>query len=665
MGKWIAEVKTAFRLGGKDKILPVSMSGSEELGRPFRYEIEMLSTKVDLKFDDQLGKALCLSHEVSQKNDKRHHHGIVSEIGSSGVFAGTEGIPYLRFSVVLRPEVWFLSHRSDNRVFQDMSVVDVVEKLFKEAGLQWKKSLTGTYDKRDYCVQYGETDFDFVSRLLENVGIYYYFEHSDSRHLMVLADGSRAHKPMAGDSKLPFRLPGEASIDLEHIAEWEWASRVETQKFTLTSYDYLKPKADLLVDDKIPQKHGQSGLERYEYGQLYREKDVGKRLVAARIEEQQVDYARWTGSANAMRMESGYTFSLTDHPDKNQNASYLVVGASYTMNQAAAGELLWDTTEESNFEVAFTAIKEQTPFRPARTTPKAIVRGPQTARVVGKKGEEIWTDKYGRVKVQFPWDRDGKMDETSSCWVRVATSLAGENWGFVTIPRIGQEVIVDFLEGDPDQPIITGSVYNEDHKPPYELPANQTQSGLKTRSSKSGSAKNFNELRFEDKKGSEEVFFHAETNFNRVVKNNDTLKVGLDKKDPGDQTIEIHNDRTVTLNEGNDALKVEKGNQDINVKKKIDIEAGDQLTIKVGKSKLVMKKNGDITMSGMKLDIKGTNSVKIKGVSSFEAGGTMVKIAGSAKTDIKGAMTKIAGSAMLDLNASGMAKLKGSITMIG
>jgi type VI secretion system secreted protein VgrG len=664
MGEWIAEVKTAFRLGGQDKILPVSMSGSEELGRPFRYEIEMLSTKLDLNFDDQLGKALSLSHTVLQKNEKRHYHGIVSEIGSSGVIRGIAG-DYLRFSVILRPEVWFLSHSSDNRIFQEMSAVDVIENVFKDAGLQWKKSLTGTYDKREYCVQYGETDFDFVSRLLENEGIYYFFEHNERRHLMVLADGSGAHKPIAGDSKLPFRLPGEAAVDMEHVYEWEWANRVETQQFTLTSYDYEKSKTDLKVNDTIRQKHGQSDLERYEYGQLYKETSIGKRLVKARIQEQQVDYARWTGSADAMRLETGYTFSLTDHPGKAQNEKYLVVGASYTMNHAAAGELLGDEEAESDFDVAFVSIKERTPFRPARTTPKAIVRGPQTAVVVGKKGEEIWTDKYGRVKVQFPWDREGKDDEKSSCWVRVATSSAGENWGFVAIPRIGQEVIVDFLEGDPDQPIIVGSVYNDANMPPYDLPANQTQSGLKTRSSKGGSAKNFNELRFEDKEGSEEVFFHAETNFNRVVKNNDTLKVGLDKKDPGDQTIEIHNDRAVTLKEGNDTLKVEKGNQDINVKKKIDIEAGDQLTIKVGKSKLVMKKNGDITMSGMKLDIKGTNSVKIKGVSSFEAGGTMVKIAGSAKTDIKGAMTKIAGSAMLDLNASGMAKLKGSITMIG
>lgn len=641
------------------------MSASEELGRPFRLEVELLCEKNDLKLDDQLGQPLTVA--VETRKDKRYFNGIVSQIS----FAGMQG-HLSRYVAVVRPWIWFLSYSSNNKVFQKKTVPDILAEVFDGHGHSCKKSLTETYRERDYCVQYGESDLDFVSRLMEEEGIYYFFEHKDGKHDLVLADSSNAHGSFANYSAVHYFPPDSGQREEDHISEWELSHRVETQEFSITSYNYETPKTKLDANSRIEQKHGQSGKEQYEYGGLYPKKPDGTRLSKVRIQEQQANYAIATGGGNVRGICCGSVFELKNFPRTDQNKKYLVVGATYELENS---DIETGTgSSEASFNCYFSAIDEKIPFRPARTTFRASVRGPQTAVVVGPSGDEIYTDKYGRVKVQFHWDRNGKNDENSSCWVRVSHALAGQNWGMVAIPRIGQEVIVDFLEGDPDQPIITGSVYNDVNMPPYDLPANMTQSGLKSRSSKEGSPKNFNELRFEDKKGEEEVYLHAERNFTRVVENDDKLTVGLETKDKGDQTIEIHNDRTATLNEGNDSLTIKKGDQSVkidagsqkvNVKKKINIEAGDEFVVKVGQSKLTMKKNGDITIEGMKLKVTGKNSVKIEGKAKAELKSAQVKIEGQAKTDVKGAMTSVQGSAMLDLKASGMAKLKGGITMIG
>ncbi|MDH3349937.1 MAG: type VI secretion system tip protein VgrG [Gammaproteobacteria bacterium] len=648
----IVNVSTVFA----SKVHLQHMSGSEDLGRPFRYELELLSDDLNLDLNKQVGESLTLSFLARKK--KRYFNGIVSQLS----FSGTSG-QWARYVAVLRPRLWFLTHSSDNRIFQEKTVPDILKDVFKEHGFSCKDDLRGTYRKREYCVQYGETDFDFVSRLMEEEGIYYYFEHADNKHDLILVDASASHESAPEYDSVEFHPPHADEIMQDHINEWELSHRVETQNFCLTSYNYEKSKSDLKAEKKIPQQHGQSGKEQYEYGRLYPEKADGTQTSKVRIEEQQANYAIVVGSGNVRGLCCGYKFALKKHPRNDQNGSFLIIGAAYELENSD-----WETGQSSgepNFECSFSAINDQTPFRPARTTPGAVVRGPQTAVVVGPGDQEIWTDKFGRVKVQFHWDRDGKKDEKSSCWVRVAHALAGQNFGFVSVPRIGQEVVIDFLEGDPDQPIITGSVYNDVNLPPYKLPENKTQSGFKSRSSKSGTAKDFNELRFEDKKGAEEVYFHAERDFKRVVENDDSLTVGLEAKDKGDQTIEIHRNRTATLNEGDDSLEIKKGSQKVKVKKKINIEAGDELKIKVGQSELTMKKNGDVTIKGMKLLYKANNSVTIKGAAKVEVKGAQVKITGDAKTDVKGAMTKVEGSGILDLKGGGMAKLKGGITMIG
>ena len=651
-------VTTAF----SDRDIRVqAFEGTEQLGRPFEYSVELLSEDDALDLEKQLGQPLTVAI-VTRNDELRHFSGIVSHVSYTGPKAHRSS-----YVAVLRPWIWFLNHASDNRIFQNMDVPEILAEVFSGHGFSAKKSLSGSYRKREYCVQYGETDFDFASRLMEEEGIYYFFEHKKDGHDLVLADSPNAHADFPEYKEVQFFPPdAQFSRDEDHIDHWQLEHQVETTKIALDSYNYETPDTNLKaqVESSAKRDHGESGREMYEYGTLYPVQADGETTAKVMVEEQQAAFEVGSGGGDVLGIASGFTFELAGYPREDQNRKYLVVSARFGLQNSdpetgAAGA-------GASFTCFFRAIPEQTQYRPSRITPKSRVKGPQTAVVVGPSGEEIYTDKYGRVKVQFHWDRKGKNDEKSSCWCRVSTALAGQNFGMIVIPRIGHEVIVDFLEGDPDQPIVVGSVYNDNNKPPYSLPDNMTQSGIKTRSSQKGTPKNFNELRFEDKKDKEEVFLHAETNMKRVVKNNDVLEVGLVKKDKGDQEITIQNDRTVTLNEGNDSLTVTEGdqavditagNQDVNVGKKITIKAGDQLSITVGQAKLVMKKNGQIDIKGMNISVNGTN-ITLKANAS-------IKAKANAQAEIKGTMTKVEGSGILDLKAGGMAKLKGGITMIG
>ena len=607
---------------------------------------------------------------LTRDGKKRHFSGIASHVS----YTGPKG-HMSSYTAVLRPWIYFLNHASDNRIFQQMTVPDILADVFKGHGCSAKKSLSGKYRTRDYCVQYGETDFDFASRLMEEEGIYYFFEHKDGNHDLVLSDSPSAHSDFPGYAKVPFFAPDpQFSRDEDHIDHWELQHQVETTRVAVDSYNFETPKTklDAKSESKEKRDHGESGKEMYEYGALYPKSADGDTLAKVLVEEQQAAYAVGSGGGNVMGISSGFTFELTDYPREDQNRKYLAVSAGFGLQNSDP-----ETSgggSGASFTCFFRAIPEAVQYRPSRITPKTRVGGPQTAVVVGPSGEEIYTDEYGRVKVQFHWDRKGKNDEKSSCWCRVSTALAGQTFGMISIPRIGHEVMVDFLEGDPDQPIVVGSVYNDVNKTPYKLPDNMTQSGLLSRSTPKGTPKNFNELRFEDKKGKEEVFLHAETNMKRVVKNNDTLEVGLAKKDDGNQEITIHNDRTATLNEGDDTFTVKKGSQKIDVKKKIYIQAGDEFKVKVGMSTLTMKKNGEITIKGKDIKIIGSMSVLAKGGTKAELksdvnvkieAGVNVDVKAGVQANVKGTMTTVEGSGILDLKAGGMAKLKGGITMIG
>ncbi len=529
---------------GKDVLLFRAMSASERLSHPFEFDLELLSKNHDIELDDVVGQILTVRLDMPAEDKTRYFNGYVSQFSYEGGLR-----EFSRYRATLRPWLWLLTRKADCRIFQQMKVPEIIEKIFQDNGFSdFENALSGEYRQWDYCVQYRETDFNFVSRLMEQEGIYYYFRHEDGKHTLVLSDSVSAHDPIPGFEEVPYYPPIEGSHrERDHLSAWSVAKQVQTGKYSLRDFDFEKPSADLETRNNNPLDHAQKEFEVYDYPGEYVEAGDGETYARIRLEELQSRHERAYGNGNAAGLFAGGLFSLAGFPRDDQNREYLVV--SSTVELSSEAYLAGTGGGETDSQCSIVALDSKTPYRAPRVTPKPMVQGPQTAIVVGPSGEEIYTDKYGRVKVQFHWDRLGEDNENSSCWIRVSYPWAGKNWGAVHIPRIGQEVIVDFLEGDPDRPIITGRVYNAESMVPYELPGNMTQSGIKSRSSKGGAGDNFNEIRFEDKKGEEQVYIHAEKNQDNIVENDETTSVGHDRtEDVGnDETISIHGNRTETV----------------------------------------------------------------------------------------------------------------------
>ena len=507
-------------LPAKD-LLFESMTVSEGLSMLGEIQLGLVSDKPDLKPEALLGKPVTVTVQL-RDDAKRYFHGFVTRF-SIGLRNGR----YYGYQASVRPWLWFLTRTSDCKIFQDLSVPDIVKKVFEDHGTaNYEFKLFRSYRKWVYCVQYRETDYNFVARLLEHEGIYWYLEHGDGQTKVVLVDSQSAHDAAPGCESLPYyEDAAEAPPDIEWVSNWDFASEVETDKTQLRSFDFERPSLTLEVDAKKSHKYSLAALEMYDYQGDYVKVPDGTQWAEDRLDEQQTRFQMAQGASNAHGVEVGRLLSLTRHPRNDQNDKYLVTGITVR----AHADAYESGGGAGGFQCDFSAIPSAQQFRPPRRTPKPFVQGPQTAVVTGPSGEEIFTDKYGRVKVQFHWDRLGKKDEKSSCWVRVSHPWAGKNFGAIHIPRMGQEVVVDFLEGDPDQPLITGRVYNAEQMPPWELPANATQSGILTRSSKGGSVANANSLRFEDKKGSEQVWLHAEKNQDIEVENDEKHWVGHDR----------------------------------------------------------------------------------------------------------------------------------------
>lgn len=568
---------------GEDVLLFYRMNGNEQLSGLFEYEVELLSEKPDINPENLLGKNVTIS--LALPNDQhRYFNAYVTRFGHYDYRDD-----YAIYRATLRPWLWFLSRAANCRIFQNKSTPEIIKQVLADQGFsgELKDSLSGSYQPRTYCVQYRETDFNFISRLMEEEGIYYYFAHSKNKHQLVLMD-KLADQAFPDYAVIPFHY--EAShVDrtrADHVERWGFAKEVQTGSVAMTDYDFEKPKADLRAISSKPENHSHAGYEVFDYTGVYNDIGAGETLTRLRREEQHTRYQRFEGSANARGLSVGYKFKLTDHPRADQNTEYLIVSARFSLandDYLARGH----TQVERAFDCAFTAIGNQVIYRPPRATPKPMIYGIQTAMVTGPAGDEIYTDKYGRVKVQFHWDRFGNKDQESSCWIRVAHPWAGKNWGMVAIPRIGHEVVVEFLEGDPDQPLIVGSVYNADMMPPYDLPGNATQAGIKSRSSKAGGTSNFNELRFEDKKGSEQIFLHAEKNQDIEVENNETHWVGHDRSKTidHDETTHVKHDRTETV-DNNETITI-GSNRSESVGSNETISIGSNRTETVGSNEAI------------------------------------------------------------------------------
>jgi type VI secretion system secreted protein VgrG len=581
-----------------DVLLFAGMSGVEELGRLPVFTVDLLSGDGDIEIVDVLGKPMTVEFATDAEGGVRYFNGIVTRFSSTG-WSGE----LASYQATLHPWLALLMRSSDCRIFQDLAVTDIVKQVCQAYGGVVSLSasaLSGDYPPLPYCVQYRESDFDFVCRLLEDAGIYFYFTHEADRHTMVLADSYAAHLPVPGYGGLKFGHAARArEWSEESVSAWTVGGEIASSKVVLNDFDFEKASnclsGGLLASASVAAGFEQTAYEVFDYPGKYTAAAAGNALARARIERLHGQCEQVVATTNARGLYPGGLFTLADHPRDDQNRDYLVTSARYDVsgNDYTSGD------GGFAFHCRLGAIGTDHPYRPPAGVPKPVVQGPQTAIVVGKAGEEIWTDQYGRVKVQFYWDRQGQGDENSSCWLRVAQGWAGKAWGALAVPRIGMEVIVSFLEGDPDRPLVTGCLYNADAMPPYDLPADQTRSTVKSRSSKGGDG--YNELRFEDKKGSEEVFMHAERDFLRVVKHDDALETGHD------QSVRID------------------GKQEVRVGTTIVVEAGTSIELKVGASSIKIE-GAKITIKSPEIEIAADANAKLQAGALVTIGGALVQI---------------------------------------
>jgi len=659
---------------GTDVLLLKGLSAREEVSRPFELDLDLLSEDNAVNFDDIVGQNVTISMKLAD-GATRYWNGYVSRFVQ--IASATPQFAQYRATVV--SWLWLLDRTADCRIFQEMTVPDIIKQVCSDLGFtDIEDRLSGGYRTWIYCVQYRETAFNFISRLMEQEGIYYYMSHEAGKHTLVLCDSLSKHDPFEDYTEIKFDPEVDASSVEEHISSWTLERKVRTGAFAHTDYNFTTPKTDLMSTQQDVKAHSQAEYEVYDYPGEFSTPEEGARYAGIRMEELAQPYDTCNGESGSRGIRPGYKFTLTGHPRDDQNREYMVLTAVY---KASTESYETSGAGEDLCSCAFTVMPGDTQYRPARITPKPVVHGEQTAVVVGPAGEEIYPDEYGRVKVQFHWDRLGSDDENSSCWIRVAHPWAGTKWGFVAIPRIGHEVVVSFLEGDPDQPLITGRIYNADNMPPYTLPDNKTQTGFKTRSSKGGTPQNFNEIRFEDLKGEEQLFIHAEKNQDIEVENDETHWVGHDRRKRIDRdentTVKRHRTETVVKNEsisigenrtenvgkdetisiadnrtesvgknetisiGKDRTEtvaknetitigenrqVEIGKKDsLVVGKELFVDAGDKITITTGKASITMKKNGDIAIKGKNITVTGSSKINIKASSDVNIKGSKVK----------------------------------------
>jgi type VI secretion system secreted protein VgrG len=614
---------------GEDVLLLAGFSGHEAISRLFSFHLDLLTEHGPIDFTQIIGKNVTISVAQSD-NTLRYFNGMVNQFAQSG-----SDTNFMHYQMEVVPWTWMLTRYADCKIFHNKKVGDILEQVFQDRGFQdYNLSLNGGYSPLEYCVQYRETDFNFISRLMEQNGIFYFFQHEKGKHTMVIADSSSIHEPCPGQESAGYNLMGGGLETDDVVNTWNIEQELRTGKYTLTDYNFKTPSASLLATEStIYSVGGNASFEIFDYPGEYTTRGDGSAFAKLRMQEDEAGHLVAHGSSVCRAFTSGYKFDLVDHYQDSMNASYVLTEIQHI---ASVGETYSGSGGgNDNYSNHFTCIPETVPFRPARLTPKPFVQGPQTAVVVGKSsdvgdgddggggdGEEIWVDKYGRVIVLFPWDRAGKC----SCRVRVSQDWAGQGWGAITIPRVGQEVIVSFLEGDPDRPIITGRVYNADQTVPYPLPDNQTRSTFKTRSTKYGGTDNYNELRFEDKKGDEQIFLRGEKDFDTRLKNDIREWVG--------------NNRSLIVTQ--DQMEKAGGDLHSQVTGNINQKVGQNLSLQVGQN--LYEKSG-------------TNFAHEAGqVIHLKAGMTVVLEAGTELT------LKVGGN-FIDINSSGIS-IVGTMVMI-
>jgi type VI secretion system secreted protein VgrG len=624
---------------GPDVLLLRSVSGQEAISQLFRFQLELLSETDDsIAFDSIVGQNVTI--HLQTQDSYRDFNGFISRF-SQGSSDGR--FTYYRAEMV--PWLWFLTRKSDCRIFQQQSVPDIIQTIFKELSFSdFELRLYGPFRKRDYCVQYRETDFNFVSRLMEEEGIYYFFEHhtdgSDSqvaagKHVLVLANDPAGQKPCPGQPKArcDFAMGGGRLDDL--ITDWRIEEEYRPSAWAHTDYNFETPSTDLMATVQ-----DEGTYEIYDYPGIYAKKSDGTQLAKTRLQETLAFKKRVSGKSNCRYFTTGSTVEVTDHYRNDMNQKWMLTAVYH---QCSMGEAYGSGGNDEGFFYSntFECIPADVPFRPMRVTPKPSVQGCQTALVVGPGGEEIYTDKYGRVKVQFHWDRKGKKNESSSCWVRVSYPWAGKSWGGIHIPRIGQEVIVDFLEGDPDQPIIVGRVYNAEQMAPWGLPGKAVISGLKSNSTKGGGG--YNEISMDDTKGTELINIHAQYDQHKKIEHDEVVSVGHDRTEEvgHDEAIKIDNDKAEivvhdrSLEVGHDKSEKVGRNKTVHIGAVHNETIDGSMYVTVGSSltEMVAVNYAETVGAAMELTVGGALAVSV--------GAAMAVTVGGAKTESVGLLRSV------------------------
>lgn len=644
---------------GKDTFLATNLEGHERVSGLFSYKVDVLSENLDISPAAVIGKP---GGVVVHDEHQREFNGVVTHFR-----VGEVKLNNLRhYQITLQPWLWFLSQTNNHRIFQDQTTKDIVTTVFSDLGFADFDFRAQGGESRPYCVQHNESDLHFVLRLLEEEGIAFYFEHSGGKHKLVLVDQANAYLALP-ETDLEYSNGSSANAQLNR---WEHAYEFKKGQWTLNDYTLEDPDKGLIANEKSKSDYVKNAqFEHYEYPAYY-DPALKQDLVRIRMEAEELGRDMVSASSNCSSFVAGGKFKVAKHESAAEKGAYIIVGIRYDIQDRT-----YYTGEEGqqSYQNHFYCVPASVHIRPKQEHKRPTMRGPQSALVVGPSGEEIYIDELGRIKVQFYWDREGKQDENSSCFLRVVQSWAGNQWGASFIPRIGHEVIVDFLDGDPDRPIVIGSVYNGKNKPPY---ASKTQSGIKTRSTKDATSDNYNELRFEDKKGAEQILIHAEKDYDVEVENNQTLTVDNDrtktvknnenstigndrnKTVQNNQTENIANNKTIdvgadhqetigknmildvgnnssvsigqnltesveknmTLSVGGDLRETIEGKHIEAVTneyglsaKTITLEADDQVTLRTGSASIVLKSNGDITISGKNINVKGSGNIVLKG----------------------------------------------------
>jgi len=623
---------------GEDVLLFHGMSAREEMSRLFEYQLDLLSTKDNVALDDILGKNVTIKFALPD-DQTRYFNGYVTRFAQGGMYGR-----YHRYLATVRPWLWFLTRTADCRIFQEMKVPDIIKAVFADhPSADFKFELTGSYRKWTYCVQYRETDFNFISRLMEQEGIGYYFRHTDGHDTLVLTDSTSKHTPTSGYETLKFIAPHQTvKPDFEHVHAWDFQREIQPGVYVHDDYDLERPSVELKTNKTLPRGYKPSDYEVYDYPGFYIQRSDGEQYASVRIDEMGTQFETAHAATNARGIQVGSLLTLEHHPRDDQNREYLIVGASYDLSFENYESL--PEGGGTSYQCSFVAMPTSQQFRPKRLTPKPFVQGPQTAVVVGPGGEEIYTDKYGRVKVQFHWDRRGKKDENSSCWVRVSSPWAGKGWGAVHTPRIGQEVIVDFLEGDPDQPIITGRVYNAEQLPPFGFPAGAVISGIKSDTHKGDG---YNEMSLDDTAGKERVFIHGQYNMDTVVEHDQTSTIHHCRTD----RVDVDDSETVGGNQKQHVVKNQTVNIDQN--RTETVGANETITVMAHRSETV-NAGEDVTVNGARSHtVNGVQTTTISLAEAHTVGAGRAHSVGGAEAITVGAaqIVSVGGAQMINVGA--------------